>query len=125
MKALALNLPIFIFAMLFSSINVLSEEVNKEDLEKLLVTQLHTQISEVIKEFYKVEIAQYENPRITAINTDVIPEPSEEMKPGFTYEVILKVDVLSGSEKKETLILTLNNDHSSGKLLVKKVRKAK
>ena len=79
------------------------------NLEEILITQFHKQISDSIKEVYDVKIPQFENVRIISVKKEFLPEPSEEIKPGKVYEIKLRVEVLNVKGEK-SLEIALNND---------------
>jgi hypothetical protein len=114
-------LPLAILIIsLFGGFNSSAQEINKKDIEEVLLTQFHKQISDSVKGVYGV--IQFENPRITSIKTYVLPETSEELKPGKIYEVTLKVHVLNVREP-DTLAIILSNDNSYGEFIVKETKK--
>ncbi|WP_125444160.1 hypothetical protein [Bacillus thermotolerans] len=98
-------------------------EINQQDVEDLLIAQFHKQISSAIKQTYGLRFPQYEKAMITSVRKEALPEPSEEMKPGIVYEVVLKVEVLNIPNKENSLIIVLTNDSNDGKFIVKEARK--
>ncbi|GLY09440.1 hypothetical protein Bbad01_06560 [Bacillus badius] len=94
-----------------------------EDMEDVLISQFHPQISQSIRSVYHVRLPQFENAYIVSIEKAALPEPSEEMKPGIEYEITLKVTVLNVPRNANSLLITLSNSQSSGEFVVKQVKK--
>ncbi|MFL0365286.1 hypothetical protein ACH0BF_19970 [Pseudobacillus sp. 179-B 2D1 NHS] len=124
MKKIAYSLSLFVVIFLGSSMmNVTAQGVSNEDMEEVLVAQFHAQISQSIKSAYNVRFPQFEHARILSIKKAALPEPSEEMKPGVEYEIILKVKVLNVPRETNSLIITIDNSQSNGEFVVKDVKK--
>lgn len=104
-------------------LNTYAQELSLEEMEEVLITQFHKQISDSIKEVYKVGIPQFEDVRIISIETEVLPEPSEELKSGKVYVIKLRVKVLN--VEGNSLEITLNNDNPSGEFVVKELKRDK
>ncbi|UAT30165.1 DUF3888 domain-containing protein [Pseudobacillus badius] len=100
-----------------------AEKVSMEDMEDVLISQFHPQISQSIRSVYHVRLPQFENAYIVSIEKAALPEPSEEMKPGIEYEITLKVTVLNVPRNANSLLITLSNSQSSGEFVVKQVKK--
>ncbi|KMY55310.1 hypothetical protein AC623_16345 [Bacillus sp. FJAT-27231] len=124
MKTLFYCLPLFILILLGSVTSTAAQEVSPEDMEEVLVAQFHTQISESIKAAYHVRFPQFEKAHIISIKKAALPEPSEEMKPGTEYEIMLKVNVLNVPRKENALLITISNSESNGKFVVKEMKKS-
>ncbi|KZO00339.1 hypothetical protein A4244_05490 [Bacillus badius] len=102
-----------------------AEKVSMEDMEDVLISQFHPQISQSIRSVYHVRLPQFENAYIVSIEKAALPEPSEEMKPGIEYEITLKVTVLNVPRNANSLLITLSNSQSSGEFVVKQVKKGR
>ncbi|MDZ5470759.1 hypothetical protein SM124_03235 (plasmid) [Bacillus sp. 31A1R] len=110
---------LLLFSLNLCTVEAISnKQVNSEDLKEVLLTQFHHEISESIKTSYKVQIPQYEKENIISIKKNVVPEPSEEMKPGTTYEIEISVEVLTNTEERELFTLLLSNDNIQGEFKV-------
>ncbi|KAB7707032.1 DUF3888 domain-containing protein [Bacillus aerolatus] len=117
----SLSLSILI---IFLGVNpVFGQEVSKADMEEVLTTQFHKQISDSIKKSYNVRFPQFESAQIISIKKEYLPESSEELKPGKFYEIKIRVKVLNDLRQGNSLVITLNNDNSSGEFVVKEVKK--
>ncbi|PLR79514.1 hypothetical protein CVD25_15760 [Bacillus canaveralius] len=117
---------VFLIAALINIIAVSTadgEGANSQLMEEVLVKQFHEQISKSIIETYQNRFPQYENATIISINKEALPESSEEMKPGILYEIVLQVQVLLNTGKREKLTIILNNDSSDGQFNVRTVKK--
>lgn len=125
MKKLLYSLPLFMFILLGGIINAAAQETSLEDMEEVLIAQFHTQISESIKSAYHVRFPQFEDAHIVSIKKAALPEPSEEMKPGTEYEIMLRVRVLNVPRKESSLLIMISNSESNGKFVVKEVKKNK
>jgi len=110
---------LLLFSLNLCTVEAMSnKQVNYQDLEEVLLTQFHNEISESIKKSYKVQIPQYEKENIISIKRNVVPEPSEEMKPGTTYEIEISVEVLTSAEERELFVVLLSNDNTQGEFKV-------
>jgi hypothetical protein len=106
-----------------TSFNASAQQVKQDDLEEILLTQLHKQISEAIKDTYDVAIVQYNTPEIVSIKKEYLPESSEELKPGKTYELTLKVNVVNVKDKQKNLLIVFSNNTSDGEFMVTEIKK--
>lgn len=101
-----------------------AQELDKKDLEEVLLMQFHKQISASIKKEYGFNIVQYEKPQVISIKKEYVPEASEEMKPVSVYEVTLKVEVLNVSPDQNELTIILSNSNLDGEFAVKRIKKS-
>ncbi|WP_026695475.1 hypothetical protein [Peribacillus kribbensis] len=101
-----------------------SAGLSTNDLEEVLIKQLHSQISEVIMKVYNVEIPQYKNARILLVKKEALQETSEQLKPAIIHIVKVRVDVIE-REKTASLDITFTDNNSEGRLAVKNMKKVK
>ena len=123
MKKVIFGMMLLFFLVSFGQINTYGQELSIKEIEEVLITQFHKQILDSMKEVYKVGIPQFEDARIISIEKEVLPEPSEELKPGNIYVIKLRVKVLNVGDK--SIDLTLNNDNPNGEFVVKKIKRNK
>lgn len=124
MKKIIYTMPLCLFILLGGMMNTFAEEVSADDMEEVLIAQFHKQLSQSIKQAYNIRFPQFEKAHILSIKKTAFPEPSEEMKPGTEYEIVIKVEVLNVPQKTNSLIITLANSESRGEFTVKEVKKA-
>ncbi|MFE8700462.1 hypothetical protein ACFYKX_07545 [Cytobacillus sp. FJAT-54145] len=104
----------FIFVFLFSHLwgfSALGEQPDKKLMEEIIVQGLHGEISKAIKEKYNMKVAQYDGVEIVSITKEAQYEPSEEMKPGMTYEIVIKLSALINEDKRSLEITFVNGEN--------------
>ncbi|MFK2825352.1 hypothetical protein QYG89_06580 [Bacillus sp. B190/17] len=123
MKKIVCSFLLSAFIMLAGTANTFAQEVSQTDMEDILITQFHKQITYSIKTAYNLRFPQFEEAKIVTIHKEALPEPSEEMKPGTIYEIKIKVKVLNVPREDNSLVITLSNDHARGDFVVKEAKK--